>query len=150
MRQKVSAKVIDRAELLTALMASSDKPSLDRSRAWHVAVSPSSEVTTASNKTGKWCIFVSADKVDDAWARVKPAVQAGRLHAAKVSTAYAAWQFPAHVICVYTPDWNDRKSIEESRAVLRDLGFVEELGYKRDIETLSGVYNSPDEWFIRI
>jgi hypothetical protein len=32
--------------------------------------------------------------------------------------------------------------------MLRSLGFVEELGYKRDIDTLNRVYG-PDEWYLR-
>jgi hypothetical protein len=34
-----------------------------------------------------------------------------------------------------------------AREVLRDIGFFEQLGYKRDIETINGVYGTPDEWY---
>jgi hypothetical protein len=54
-----------------------------------------------------------------------------------------------HVICVYRRDWRDDAAITAAREVLRALGFTEELGYKRDIETARGTYGSADEWYRR-
>jgi hypothetical protein len=50
---------------------------------------------------------------------------------------------------VYNNDWRDEAAITAVRDVLRDLGFVEELGYKRDIDPVRGVYGTLDEWYRR-
>lgn len=95
-------------------------------------------------------MFRHKDVVDDAWATVHKAVAAGRLPPAKVSTRLTApLHDNTHVICVYTRDWRDDAAIRAARDVLRELGFKEELGYKRDIETTRGVYGTSDEWYRR-
>lgn len=142
------ASINDLTAFMAQLYAVSDKPSLDRSTAWHSAVGAKGFVS--DDKSGKWCVFVPVEAVDAAWLRVKAAVLDGLLCCAKVSTAYARQERSAHVICVYTRDWNNKAELEGSRTVLRDLGFTEELGYKRDLETMNGVYGGADEWFIRI
>lgn len=142
----------DFAQELTTLMAvlyqASDKPSLDRSAAWHSMVPPGTEFYS-SDRSGKWCIFVSVAKVDAAWNKVKKAVKAGKLACAKVSTAYSRGDRENHVICVYTRDYTLPADLERTRDVLRQLGFTEELGYKRDIDTQNRVTGDA-EWFIRM
>ncbi len=56
---------------------------------------------------------------------------------AKMSIALRSMSRDGHVICVYTRDWVDRQDLMRAREVLRSLGFVKELGYKRDIDTRS-------------
>jgi hypothetical protein len=76
-----------------------------------------------------------------------PATKALRiLLCAKVSTAYSQQSFDSHVICVYTEDWQDTEDLLAVRQSLREAGFVEELGYKRDIDTARRIYG-PEEWF---
>ncbi len=45
------------------------------------------------------------------------------------------------VIYVYTRDWADEADVMRVRERLRDLGFVDRLGYKRNIETYRGEYS---------
>jgi hypothetical protein len=49
---------------------------------------------------------------------------------------------------MYTQDWTDKQDLLHVREVLRSLSFVDELGYKRDIDTLKKSYG-PDEWYLR-
>jgi len=101
-------------------------------------------------QAGKWCIFLTAHEVDEAWANVRLAVLHGHLPLAKVSTAVGALRHRGrYVICVYNRDWRDDAVINRTRDVLRELGFTSELGYKRDIETIHGVYGVQEEWYKR-
>jgi nuclear transport factor 2 (NTF2) superfamily protein len=45
------------------------------------------------------------------------------------------------VIYVYTADWQDEADVMRVRERLRELGFVDRLGYKRNIETYKGEYS---------
>jgi hypothetical protein len=45
------------------------------------------------------------------------------------------------VIYVYTPDWREEEDVMRVRERLRELGFVDRLGYKRNIETFQGQYS---------
>lgn len=85
--------------------------------------------------------------VDEEWSRISDAIESNQLMCAKVSTALRSMGRDGHVICVYTRDWADRQDLMRAREVLRSLGFVKELGYKRDIDTRSGKYG-PDEWHL--
>lgn len=99
---------------------------------------------------GKWCIFVHPDDVDAAWKTISNAVEQSKLWVtAKVSTKMSAEQHnDNHVICVYTPDWQDKESVFAIRETLRELGFIEQLKYKRDVDTKDpSKYGSPDEFF---
>lgn len=82
---------------------------------------------------------------------IRTAVLAGDLPAAKTSTALTSSGIYAgrFVICVYNSDWRDNAEIDRTREVLQRLGFVEELGYKRDLETIRGVFSGPEEWYRR-
>jgi hypothetical protein len=126
-------------------------PSANFLVAWVEALSPAESFECWSQgQAGKWCVFLDTAEVDSAWQRVKEAVMRGMLPAAKVSTALAAVAHEGrHVICVYNSDWRDAASIRAAREVLRTLGFTDDLGYKRDIETARGVYGGPDEWYLR-
>lgn len=138
----------DLAEFLEYMFASSPLPSLDRSKAYHYAIARGQSFKSGA-MSGKWCIFAAPDQIDAAWAAIKKASEDGRLLCAKASTAYGRGFRPAHLICVYTRSWEDREELLAARAVLRELGFADELGYKRDIDTLNGVYNCPEEWYLR-
>lgn len=99
---------------------------------------------------GKWCVMRPAATIDDAWARVVALVQAGHVVTAKASGYHQAQRHGgSHLICVYTPDWRDRDAVFRVRELLRDAGFTEELGYKRDADTRAGVYATADEWTYR-
>jgi hypothetical protein len=103
-----------------------------------------------SDRTGKWCIVRDAASVDALWAKIQAAVVAGVLPAAMVSAPASAKLFGGtYLICVFTPQWRDHDDVMRVRQLLRDLGVAEELGYKRDVETVYGVYGTADEWFYR-
>jgi hypothetical protein len=104
---------------------------------------------TLGASAGKWCIFRPSRGIDAAWAIVDAAVRQGYLEEAKVSTALALPGRSQHVICVYTRDWSNLADVQFRREYLRELGFVEELSYKRNMDTSAGIYGTPDEWLLR-
>lgn len=100
--------------------------------------------TDDGEKVGKWLVFVPIAQVDAAWAKIKKAVEQGRLGGtAKVATAKKSdlQVNPAErVICVYTNDWTDEYEVRRAHAELCDLGFTWPMSYKRDQDTLAGIY----------
>ncbi|KGW56589.1 putative phosphothreonine lyase domain-containing protein [Burkholderia pseudomallei] len=139
----------EQSRLMEQQFRKSEKPSEDHSRNWHTKASPNCKRFSSGDTTGKWCIFVSQDEVDAAWDKIKGALEQSQLLCAKVSTAIRSMGRDAHVICVYTQDWTDTQELMRSRNVLLSLGFTEELGYKRDIDTRDGNYG-PNEWYLRV
>lgn len=99
---------------------------------------------------GKWCITRDASEIDDAWQRVQALVRAGQVVHAKASGRCQAMHFGGtHLICVYTKNWQDDADVMRVRELLRQAGFVEELGYKRDADTRAGVYGGAAKWYYR-
>ncbi len=95
-------------------------------------------------RAGKWLIFVPPDDMDEAWRKVRDETARGMLGiSAKVSTARPSPESRDEraVIYVYTRDWADEADVMRVRERLRDIGFVERLGYKRNIETYRGEYS---------
>jgi len=92
---------------------------------------------------GKWLIFVPPDHVDEAWIKVRNATCKKELGiSTKVSTAKPNPDSRDNmkVIYVYTRDWRDETDVMRVRERLRELGFTDRLGYKRNIETFRGEY----------
>ena len=92
---------------------------------------------------GKWLIFLPPDRVDEAWTKVRDATCANILGiSAKVSTAKPNpdSRDQMKVIYVYTADWQNEPEVMRVREELRKLGFVDRIGYKRNIETFKGEY----------
>jgi len=101
----------------------------------------------STSKTGKWCIVRSAEEVDELWACVRQAVRDGIFPAALVSTPHqAAGHGGTYVICAFTNDWQNKADVDAAREILRGFGVTESIGYKRDVDTVNGVYGTPDEW----
>ncbi|MDD3934308.1 putative phosphothreonine lyase domain-containg protein [Methanoculleus sp. UBA303] len=95
-------------------------------------------------RVGKWLIFVPVGEVDAAWKKVRDETARGMLGiSAKVSTARPNpdSRDERAVIYVYTRDWADEADVMRVRERLRDIGFVERIGYKRNIETYRGEYS---------
>jgi hypothetical protein len=93
---------------------------------------------------GKWLIFLPPEDVDAAWITVRDATCRNELGiSAKVSTAKPNpdSRDNTKVIYVYTPDWRDEADVMRVRERLRELGFTDRLGYKRNIETFKGEYS---------
>lgn len=145
----MSSTILD--ESLERYRRDRERPSVANHCYWLAAQSPAGGLDRAAiGYAGKWCVTRPAGEIDAAWEEVQGAVLEGRLACAKVSTAVTAPKHGhQHVICVYTSDWRDWTELMRARDVLRELGFTEELGYKRDLETVRGVYGGPDEWYVR-
>lgn len=112
---------------------------------WIILDAPGAEGSgLGDERAGKWLIFVPEDEVDAAWKKVRDETRKGTLGiSAKVSTAKPNpdsrdWRA---VIYVYTRDWADEADVMRVRERLRDLGFTERIGYKRNIETYRGEYS---------
>lgn len=95
-------------------------------------------------RSGKWLVFVDKKDVDEVWAKIKKAVEEGKLgNDAKVATAKPnrlATNPNKRVICVYTYDYTDEQDIRRVREELRHLGINSRIPYKTDEDTLSGKY----------
>jgi hypothetical protein len=92
---------------------------------------------------GKWLIFLQDDRVDELWRKVRNATASGQLGiSAKVSTAKPNPESrdERKVIYVYTRDWADEPDVMRVRERLREMGVIERIGYKRNIETFRGEY----------
>lgn len=137
-------------DLFAHLFNTSPLPSKNTARAWLYAAKPGLTQFQSTDWTGKWCVFRPADEIDAAWALIQSACEEKKLLVAKVSTSGSVRSggFNGHVICVYNEDYRDKAEVEQMREVLRELGFKEELGYKRDIDTKNGVYGEK-EWWMR-
>ena len=44
------------------------------------------------------------------------------------------------VIYVFTADWADEADVMRVREKLKELGFVDRIGYKRNLDTYAGEY----------
>jgi hypothetical protein len=112
---------------------------------WIVLDAPGSAPEAIEDeKAGKWLIFQEPDQVDAAWKKVRDETVTGNLGiSAKVSTAKpnpSDSRDNRKVIYVYTKDWADEADVMRVRENLRKLGFVDRIGYKRNIETFAGEY----------
>ena len=101
----------------------------------------------SDRESGKWCIFRSAETVDETWVAVRDAVVRGELAAAICSTpTQAAEHGGTYVICVFNRQARNIVEVMEVRQKLRELGIPEPLKYKRDLETFNNVYGTQDEF----
>lgn len=119
-------------------------PSKTTQMYWIVLDEPGSAPEAIEDENaGKWLIFQEPDIVDASWKKVRDATVAGLLGiSAKVSTAKPNPDSRDNrkVIYVYTKDWANEADVMRVREKLRDLGFVDRIGYKRNIETFAGEY----------
>jgi hypothetical protein len=119
-------------------------PSKTTQMYWIVQDAPgSAPESTEDEDAGKWLIFQEPDLVDALWKNVRDATVALELGiSAKVSTAKPNpdSRDSRKVIYVYTKDWADEQDVMRVREKLRELGFVDRIGYKRNIETFAGEY----------
>ncbi|MBP1928620.1 hypothetical protein J2741_001167 [Methanolinea mesophila] len=120
-------------------------PSMTTQMYWIVQDAPGVAPEAIQDElAGKWLIFLPPEEVDDAWKKVRDATWRGELGiSAKVSTAKPNPDSRDNmkVIYVYTPDWRDEEDVMRVRERLRGLGFVDRIGYKRNIETFQGQYS---------
>jgi hypothetical protein len=111
---------------------------------WIVQDAPGSAPESIDDvNAGKWLIFQEPDQVDTVWKKVRDATVALELGiSAKVSTSKPNPDSRDNrkVVYVYTKDWADEPDVMRVREKLRELGFVDRIGYKRNIETFAGEY----------
>lgn len=111
---------------------------------WIVQDAPGSAPEAIEDENaGKWLIFQEPDQVDAVWKKVRNATVALELGiSAKVSTAKPNPDSRDNrkVVYIYTKDWADEEDVLRVREKLRELGFVDRIGYKRNIETFAGEY----------
>jgi hypothetical protein len=119
-------------------------PSKTTQMYWIVQDAPGSAPEAIEDENaGKWLIFQEPDTVDATWKKVRDATVALELGiSAKVSTAKPNpdSRDSRKVIYVFTKDWADEPDVMRVRQRLRELGFVDRIGYKRNIETFAGEY----------
>jgi len=119
-------------------------PSKTAQMYWIVLDAPGSAPEAIEDENaGKWLIFQEPDLADAAWKKVRDATVELELGiSAKVSTAKPNPDSRDNrkVIYVYTKDWADEADVMRVREKLRELGFVDRIGYKRNIETFAGEY----------
>jgi len=112
---------------------------------WIYAERKKGKYPKASQRSGKWLVFVDVKNIDEVWMKIKKATEEGKLgDSAKVATAKPnpnATNPATRVICVYTYDWTDEKDIRRVRGELRKLGITNRIPYKADKDTLSGKYS---------
>jgi hypothetical protein len=119
-------------------------PSKTTQMYWIVQDAPESHPEAIEDENaGKWLIFLEPDQADAWWKKVRDATVEGTLGiSTKVSTAKPNPESRDNqkVIYVYTKDWADETDVMRVRQKLKDLGFVDRIGYKRNIETFAGEY----------
>ncbi|MFA5253497.1 MAG: putative phosphothreonine lyase domain-containing protein, partial [Methanoregula sp.] len=119
-------------------------PSKTTQMYWIVQDAPGSAPEAIEDEhAGKWLIFQEPEAADDAWKKVRDATVALDLGiSAKVSTAKPNpdSRDSRRVIYVYTKDWADEADVMRVRENLKKLGFVDRIGYKRNLETFAGEY----------
>ena len=119
-------------------------PSQSKDAYWIFAERQVGQYPEATDRSGKWLVFVPLEKIDAVWERIKQATEKGRLgDSAKVATARTnpnAVDQDKKVICVYTYDWHDRADVMRIREELRTLGIAWKIPYKADADTEAGRY----------
>lgn len=119
-------------------------PSKTTQMYWIVQDAPGSAPEAIEDENaGKWLIFQEPGLADAAWKKVRDATVALELGiSTKVSTSKPNPESRDNrkVIYVYSKDWADEADVMRVREKLRELGFVDRIGYKRNIETFAGEY----------
>ena len=97
-------------------------------------------------KYGKWLIHVKPQFAGWKWWAIRNAVLDGKLGpTAKISTRSSENYNNLHVICIYCPDFTNKKELLRMRQSLHDLGITkdfESLSYKADAMTYLQIYSN--------
>lgn len=111
---------------------------------WIWQIAPGVGVDECSrDEAGKWLLFLPPAEADDAWIAIRDATIAGTLGiGAKVSTdrKNPDSRDDRKVIYVFTRNWEDEADVMRVRETLKTLGFVDRIGYKRNMDTYAGEY----------
>lgn len=144
MKKKTKHKFVKAKQREISLPYSECKPSDVIDAYWIYAIRKEGKYPKATQKSGKWLVFVDIKNVDEVWTKIKKATEEGKLGSgAKVATARLnpnATNPNTKVICVYTRDWTDKEDVKRVREELRKLGITNKIPYKADKDTRSGKY----------
>lgn len=95
-----------------------------------------------SRNVGKWMLFISKDRINAVWDKIKIAIANGDLWSTKVSTS--GTDYPTHAIMVYTKDYTDLKDVISVLDYLESSNLKsanETIFYKTDQQTGKGIYS---------
>ncbi len=94
---------------------------------------PEFDAPAPTPRAGYWLLHTSVHAVDDLWAKIKAATEAGQLgYKSKVATASRDSQSDTRVIHVLTYDRADAADVERVRAALEQLGLPGAWTYHTD------------------
>jgi len=134
-------------------LLNSPKPSLNRVEYWLAHFSDFDEYKQHTDLGGKWLVFCSANEVDNIWAKIKDAQDKhllGQMSKVSTATGRGGNHNSEHVICVYTYDSSDIEDLTRVREGLKTIGINKVIPYKRDLETINGVYGTDNEFLLHI
>lgn len=113
---------------------------------WVYAKRKAGTYPRSTPRDGKWMIRVPVQEIDEVWAKIRDAVESGKLgNRAKSATALPnanATDPNKRLICVFTYDGDDEEDVWKVRAALRELGITEEIFWKANQATRDGLYNA--------
>ena len=96
---------------------------------------------------GKWMLFIQTENIDEAWSKVAQKTWCGKLGvSAKVAPRNFDAAFQAHLVCVYTKDFNDIGDVLRVWEALEAMGLPS-TAYKPDCLTHLGL-NTSNEYTI--
>ncbi|MCA9914359.1 MAG: DUF1917 domain-containing protein [Anaerolineae bacterium] len=102
---------------------------------WIEAKRQPGEYPEPTSRMGEWRVHTTVDVVDEIWAKIKQATQAGHLgYKSKVSTTAAQGQGhrDQRLICVRTYDADDSADVDRVRQALLKLGIAPDtMHYER-------------------
>jgi Domain of unknown function (DUF1917) len=90
------------------------------------------------DKSGKWLIWASHSDPVSNWDKVRIGLEQGLLG----PSAKTFCNDVGEMICVYTRDYTDTLDVVRVWVALYDLGINWRLSYKRDTDTINGVYGN--------
>ena len=104
-------------------------------------------------KEGKWILHVPNMDCDEAWQMLANAMLNGELGPVTHMRVSPAKQdndneFEDHVICIFTPDYNDTDEVTRVERCIRRAGVSRELRYKPAIFSVLGIYSN-NKWGIK-
>ncbi|MBC7814978.1 MAG: DUF1917 domain-containing protein, partial [Burkholderiales bacterium] len=122
--------LIDMVQRARMQFDSTAKPSQMGGVYWIEAKPQIAQPQMPTSRHGQWVIPTNLDAVDDLWARIKAATEAGELgYKSKVSTSARAGQKRstdrAIIVCTY--DHADDADVQRVREALQYFGITEEI-----------------------
>lgn len=112
---------------------------LDTKESWVRATRETGDYPSATERSGKWVCFTRKSDAETMWRLVAAATKAGHLG----SFSDIGPERPdsdARVIEVHTYDWSDVDDVRRVRTGLRQIGYVDRIPYKTDVDSEAGIY----------